>query len=101
MKFPSGLEAVTQLEKEKAGTAKTTKSTMTVNLMATMTSFTREDSRMPITSRIVIATTIATAGTFRIAPVDDQVWLSASKASGAEASCAGTLMPKSFAKLTT
>src|SRR5437763_1857455 len=101
MKFPSGLDAVTQLEKEKAGTAKTTKSTITVNFTATMTSFTREDSRMPITSRMVIATTIAIAGTFRIAPVDDQVWLSASKSSGAETNCAGMLIPRSLAKLTT
>ena len=48
-----------------------------------------------------MAATIATAGMFRSAPVADQVWLSASKASGAETNCEGTLTPKSLAKLTT
>ena len=101
MKCPSGLVAVTQFEKEKAGAANTTNKTMTVSLMATMTSLSREDSLMPITSRIVMAATIATAGTLRIAPVVDQLWLSASKDNGADTNRAGILIPKSPAKLTT
>ena len=101
MKCPSGLVAVTQFWKEKAGAANTTNNTMTVSLIATMTSFSRDDSLMPITSRIVIAATIAIAGTFRIAPVVDQLWLSASKDNGADTNCAGILIPKSPAKLTT
>src|SRR5579871_829329 len=101
MKCPSGLDAVTQFEKEKAGAANTTNNTMTVNLTATMASFSREDSLMSITSKIVTATMIATAGTFRTAPVADQVWLSPSKANGAETNSTGMVIPKSLAKLTT
>jgi len=66
-----------------------------------MASLMREVSLMPITSRTVIATTISAAGTLRSAPVVDQAWVSASKASGALIYSAGIVMPKSFAKLTT
>ena len=101
MKCPWGLEAVTQLVRENEGAARTTNRMMTINLTATMASFSRDDSQMPMVRRIVAATTMATAGTFRIAPVVDQLWLPASKASGAETNCAGISMPKSRAKLTT
>src|SRR5690349_19069963 len=101
MKCPCGLDEVTQLAVVKAWADKTMNRKMTVSLTATMTLLKVADSRMPTTKRQVIATMMATAGTLRMAPVADQVWLAESKASGAEANCAGIVMPRSRAKLTT
>ena len=75
---PSGLTEVTQFAVEKWGAAKTRKRKITASLTATMMSLMRADSRIPITSSQVVATITTTAGTLRMAPVDDQACRSAS-----------------------
>ena len=63
--------AVTQFAVLKAGRVQTTNSAITTSLTATMKLLNRAVSRMPTTRSAVMAMMIATAGTFRIAPVDD------------------------------
>jgi hypothetical protein len=78
MKRPSGLAAVTQFAVLNAGMASTMKRTMTVNLTATMMLLNRADSRMPTTSRLVMAMITATADRLTMAPVADHVRLAES-----------------------
>src|SRR5215813_2347705 len=101
MKWPCGLDDVTQFAVEKACEANARNRKMTTSFTATMKLLKRADSLIPIASRIVAPAITATAGTLKMAPVVDQLWLAESKASGADASFAGMLMPISLAKLTT
>src|SRR3974390_1353772 len=79
MKAPRGLLAATQFAVLKAGRVQTTNSAITTSLTATMKLLNRAVSRMPATRSAVMTMTIATAGTLRMAPVDDQAGVAASE----------------------
>ena len=69
---------MTQFAVLKAGTVQTMNSAITTSLTATMKLLKRAVSRMPTTNSAVMPTMTITAGTLRIAPVDDQACLAAS-----------------------
>src|SRR5580692_4647296 len=98
---PAGLLVVIQFAVLKAGAAQTINSPMTASFTATMKVLTRADSRIPTTSNAVITTMIMTAGTFRMAPVDDHACCAASNENGDDTNRSGRTRPKSLTKLTT
>ena len=102
MKAPPGfLPATTQLLSLTNQMPTPMNSSTIATLSATMALLARADSLMPTMRMIETATMMNIAGTFRTAPVRDQVLVCGSKANGALAIDAGSSRPMSFKRLAT
>ena len=95
------LVAVTQFEVLKKKAPTRIKRMMIASLIATITLFTDAESRMPMTSSVLIKAMTKAAGKLKIAPVCVQCPLTGSKAKGALAYAEEMWRPMSLRKLTT